>query len=327
MISNFFSPNGEPAIKQALLDRHDLQWVFAAFYGLTLPLLIMHFFAADFLQKVPLDVLLFILLGLSHFLITCSLYLSKDHFRYFNSSWQRRGIYFGMPLIFITFYCSIQWATVGKEEVATTLRLVNDFHWTRQSFGVALLIGGAGIANSRKILNAFFYLSGFFLSLSLFFENHLVWIAGIMLCFLGLAYLKRKSLSPEIRIYLLLQALAFCIACIDERLYLIALSMHYVEYHILMAKRRPIRPAANPSCPEFFHRWSSYAILLIFTILAAQLLNYANQPPPRWNSTMAAAANAIFAIHFFLDAFIWRFKNSFYQSEFAGILSQTRGGS
>src|SRR5690348_6326411 len=62
--------------------------IFAAFVVITLPLTVLALTAPDSQLLFRLEVLYLIALGLTHFVITPTIYLQSSNLRYFNSSWR-----------------------------------------------------------------------------------------------------------------------------------------------------------------------------------------------------------------------------------------------
>jgi hypothetical protein len=118
-------------------------------------------------------------------------------------------------------------------------------------------------------------------------------------------------------VYLILQATCAASAVYDTRLYLTALVMHYVEYHAIMWPRLFRSP---PSATHFVDR--VFGLLrprpwLFYIALGALVIGYELrgewQPSTPSTTFFVHIFDGIFAVHYFVEAFLWKFRNPFYQ--------------
>jgi hypothetical protein len=123
------------------------------------------------------------------------------------------------------------------------------------------------------------------------------------------------------------QSASAALAMYDTSLYIFFLTMHYVEYHVLMAPRcfdTPLDP--NSGADRLFgrirrHRLVFYALIILVAGVANFLIistmgtyvtrSWSSWPTP--SRIMLALFNGLFVTHYFLEAFIWRFSDPFYR--------------
>jgi hypothetical protein len=118
--------------------------------------------------------------------------------------------------------------------------------------------------------------------------------------------------------YFSMQALSGACAVYDTRLYVVGLTLHYVEYHVMMKRRcfapppagelgavdrvyRPLR--VNP--PLF------YALLLALVVLF-ELRNHVGTLPAT-TTFFVHIFDGIFLVHYVIEAFLWRFREPYYR--------------
>ncbi len=127
--------------------------------------------------------------------------------------------------------------------------------------------------------------------------------------------------------YLMFQSASSGLAMYDTSLYIFCLTMHYVEYHVLMAPRcfdTPLNP--NSGTDRLFGLFRHNRILFYaMIILLAGIANFmilstmGTYVTRSWNSwptpsrIMLALFNGLFVTHYFVEAFLWRFSNPFYR--------------
>src|SRR5262245_46316917 len=71
--------------------------ILATFLVLTVPLAVLVSLAPDTPQVRGLQIVYLCCLGLTHFVLTPTIYLQSANLRYFNSSWRNRVLYFVVP--------------------------------------------------------------------------------------------------------------------------------------------------------------------------------------------------------------------------------------
>ena len=136
-------------------------------------------------------------------------------------------------------------------------------------------------------------------------------------------------------VYLLFQTASAGLAMYDVSLYFFFLTMHYVEYHVLMAPRcfdTPLDP--NSGTDRLFGRLRRNRILfyamiilvagianfMIFSTMGTYVTrNWSSWPTP--TRIMLAVFNGLFVTHYFVESFIWKFSNPFYRQSLSPLYS------
>lgn len=232
--------------------------------------------------------------------------------------------------------------------IATIVRCLDFNHFAGQTFGVLQIVKShsrAVFRTSQRHLERLFLLSAGVLQVETQFisggridlSNTLVlltaslafvFFAGVSIRFLGA--LARQGSNRGIWIpfgYFLAQASCTIGAAIDIRLYGPALAIHYVEYHLLITQRMMHAELDR-------NRWSDRALLLFLKkpgFLAAAAMVFSvfmytiftrkagmgpifDQLPTTLQFTYNMS-NGIFFMHYFVESFVWKFKNPFYREE------------
>jgi hypothetical protein len=242
--------------------------ILGAFVVFTLPLTYLALTDPDSPLLLQLELAYMLGLGVTHFVITPTIYLQSSNLRHFNSSWRNRLIYFAIPVsIFVVFdlYRALELAILlplADVVFRLTIRAVDFQHFSRQSFGVLQLFkarAGAKFPSWQRRAEYWFawavvavllvtYLRGGRLDTDV--HPGLVaahWLFAAILAGLGLTILTGivvtartadrpgRLLAPAC--YFILQTGSALLAAYSTALYGIALAMHYVEYHVLMLPR------------------------------------------------------------------------------------------
>lgn len=112
--------------------------ILLTFFVVTLPL-------ALFVWRQPNHMMLWVyiwLFGMTHFVLTFSIYFNSRNLQYFNASWKNRLIYFLLPLAFFIVFDLFHASRIGVTFPAFAIfflgaiRLFDFNHLNRQSFGV-----------------------------------------------------------------------------------------------------------------------------------------------------------------------------------------------
>ncbi len=242
--------------------------IFAAFALITLPLTVLALTAPDSQLLFRLEVAYLITLGLTHFVITPTIYFQSSNLRFFNSSWRNRLIYFAIPVsIFVAFdlYRALDVALLLPMldvTVGLAIRALDFQHFTRQSFGVLQLFKArAGVKFPAWQRRAEYWFT--WTTVAVLLVTYLrggradgdahpelvpvhyalaAVLAGLGLAIVtGIAVTARRAERPGRLVapaaYFLLQTASALLAAYSTALYGIALAMHYVEYHVLMLPR------------------------------------------------------------------------------------------
>ncbi len=142
-----------------------------------------------------------------------------------------------------------------------------------------------------------------------------------------LGHRPRQAWLPPL--YFALQAISAAAAVFETRLYIVALAMHYVEYHVIMHPRcfeSAFDPASRLDRAFAFVRARPglfYGVLAAI-VLAFELRSYA--PAGLSPSTRMAvhAFDGIFFVHYFLEAFLWKLSDPFYRRTLAPLYLDAR---
>lgn len=134
--------------------------------------------------------------------------------------------------------------------------------------------------------------------------------------------------------YFAFQSASALFAIISLPLYLAALAMHYVEYHVLMVPRTLHIPLDETSRIDRIYgkirsqRWLFYSIVfglaLIVTMLSYAGMGVMGRTPQSLTKpfdylVMIAVFDGLFVFHYFIEMFIWRFSDPHYRQALAGL--------
>jgi hypothetical protein len=297
-------------------------------------------------------------LGLTHFVLTPTIYLQSSNLRYFNGSWRNRIIYFAIPIVIFLFfdlYATFQVAAlfpVVAMIVRTGVRTLDFQHFSRQTFGVLQLYKARSGCKFPVWIKRVESLYSFALTLLLLttflrggkfaldnFAGIVVGLAagglfGMMAMGFGLAFLRstnqRNVLLPLA--YFLFQTGAALLATYNLAFYGLALAMHYVEYHLLMAPRcfngkldsgRPVdRVFGFVRANKFvfyslliFVAFIVFVFTVDFTAMLGMLGGTAENGREGQSTSLLLFAlfDGLFVFHYFLESFIWRFSEPYYK--------------
>jgi hypothetical protein len=344
---------GSPRPQSGFLQRPWIPWlILGSFLVLTLPLCVLASHSDDFLQPGSLGWLYVCGLGTTHFLITLTIYLQSANLSYFSSSWQKRVLYFLVPVaifLFFDLYRALQVAVLLPAVdvlVRAAIRFLDFQHFNRQSFGVFQLFKGRtrGFPAWVRGLESWYF---FGLTVLLFLSfltggrfdgaNLGTWLVLLPIagCFLVLlaAYLRawqratnRWALTAALA-YFLMQSAAAALAIADTALYLFCLAMHYVEYHVLMYPRC-FHTALDTrhTVDRCFARLRSNrmlfygalggvaALVTLFTWLGmGQLIQRDGGTAGAGYLALIAVFDGLFVFHYFVEALIWKFSEPHYR--------------
>jgi hypothetical protein len=222
-------------------------------------------------------------------------------------------------------------------------------HLGRQSFGVLQIFkrqsGVLFPALMRRLEQAFFWVLPVMQAQTTFLgegrfagQSRLVWatlaLAGVLLAailIIGLTARRPEGRGPLARAiplaYLCMQTASQCLSVANMRLWPAGDAVHYAEYHALMYRRvvRPGQSEARGWPDRLMNRLRRfpavfYAMLLVISAFAVCF--YTNRfgvrawvdRGPMPFAVVLHLLNGIFLFHFFVEAFIWKFRNPFYQS-------------
>jgi hypothetical protein len=332
--------------------------ILAAFVVLTLPLALLWSYDPDSPRIRSIMLVYLIGLGLSHFVLTPTIYLQSSNLRYFNGSWRNRIIYFAIPVVIFLFfdlYATFQVAVlfpIVAMIVRTGIRLLDFQHFSRQTFGVLQLYkvrSGCKFPGWLKRVETLYYFALSLLLLTTFVGGGkfaLDNIAGVVLALtvaalfgvmatgFGMALL-RSANRREVFLplaYFLFQTGAALFAAYNLAFYGLALAMHYVEYHLLMAPRC-FSSKLDSSRPvdQLFgilrgNKFIFYSLLIFvafvvfvctvdFTAMLAMLQGTTESSRDGQSASLLLFAlfDGLFVFHYFLESFIWRFSEPYYR--------------
>jgi hypothetical protein len=283
-------------------------------------------------------------LGTSHFFLTLAIYLSRTHLQHFTSTPQRALLYFGLPIAIFGFLAWV--ASSGIREAYPTqiaylfafIRLLDFYHVGRQGFGMlqlwkrpleALPPWTRGAENTFFVGAALmqwqtFWVGGQFPGDRI---EGMLPAAALAVLFVSIATAYARQIAAGggrpaqlAFAYFVVQALCSAAAVYRTWLYLTALAVHYLEYHVIMYPRC-FRPEAVPEATnarrEGWLGWIRarplvfYALLVPLPILVE--LRNSIQAGSRPLTFLIHIFDGIFVVHYVMDAFLWRFGNPFYR--------------
>jgi hypothetical protein len=328
--------------------------ILSSFLILTLPLCVLSLTSPGLLERYYAKPLFIWLLGTTHFVITLTIYVQSRNLRYFNSTWKNRALYFLIPagiFIFFDLYSAFQFAIVAPafdRLFRAGIRLMDNHHVTRQSFGVTQLFkkrsGGAFPSWMRPAEDGYFHVLTALLLLTFFAGGRFNGANPLMLLGVAiaaplflvvLAGFARAWKGSEDRgavlaalTYFLMQSGSTALGIYQTQLYIYCLAMHYVEYHVLMVPRCFSTPldSSNPTDRAFGrlrrNRWLFYGVLLIIAGIATYttwiamgwLINKSWNDWPAPYRVLLALFDGLFVFHYFVEALIWKFGNPFYRA-------------
>ncbi|HMI94243.1 MAG TPA: hypothetical protein VK509_22885 [Polyangiales bacterium] len=319
--------------------------IFGSFFVVFLPLWLLQWLP-NFVAVVPYLALAHAVgLGTSHFFVTLAVYVSRENRAYFASSARNQLVYFAAPLAILAFFAWAEGSGLRTRDpllagyLFGALRFLDFFHVGRQSVGMLQLwkrpVAAALPSWSRRAENAFFVGmavmqwqtfrvggsfgtddSSFTLPSSALF---------VLFAVIALSYVRAveklgagAGRAPWLALaYFAMQALSAAVAVYDTRFYLAALTLHYVEYHVIMAPRCfgavPERvPADRPAALLRAHPLAFYAVLLA-VVSAFELRNHVSGPLTGSTQYFVHLFDGIFFVHYFIEAFLWKFGTPYYR--------------
>jgi hypothetical protein len=328
--------------------------IFGSFFVVFLPLWLLQW-QPNFVELLPYFAMAHAVgLGTTHFFVTLALYVSRENRAYFASSLRNRLVYFAVPAALFAFFAWAEGSGLRASQPVLAgylfgvLRFADFFHVGRQSVGMQQLwkrpLRTSLPAWSRHAENAFFVgmaamqwltfrRGGQFASDEL---SSIVPAAALFLLFaiIALSYVRAverlgdaAGRAPWIALaYFAMQGLSAAVAVYDTRLYLAALTLHYVEYHVIMAPRcfREPRPRARqehadrPAALLRAHPIAFYVILLA-VVLVFELRNHVPGSIAPSTRYFVHLFDGIFFVHYFVEAFLWKFGTPFYRERLAPL--------
>lgn len=324
------------------------------------------------------------LFGMTHFVLTLTVYLQWDNLRHFAGSWRNRALFFGLPVAIFVLFDLLHAGRVGVSFPVFALwfwgavRLLDFNHFNRQSFGVYQLFKSRTrvrfTPRLKRAENLFFgaltlllfvtFLSGGLAPvlqpggpLSVWDGKGIVepvlptgaaqWaFAGLGVialslggwCVAGLVRQWRAGGKPAglglALGYFGVQTAAALMATVSFPLYVAALAVHYVEYHVLMYPRCfHSRLDASARVDRWFGKLRASRVVFYAAVLAAAGLvtacaaagmgSMGRYPEvfnePRGYLVLIAAFDGLFVFHYVVEMFIWRFADPHFKRQLAGL--------
>ncbi len=240
---------------------HPAFLILASFLVLTVPMCVLGVIDPEWVRRYYLKPVFLWLLGVTHFVVTLTIYFQSSNLRYFAATWKNRLVYFLIPIAIMVFFdlyaaldLSIAWPALNIVVLAG-VRFAENAHVCRQSYGVTQLFKRRAeqlYPPWMKDLEYYYFwvMTGVLWLTFLaggFDRRNLVVVAGAALMVAMLVGLlvghaltwqhtrDRAVVAPCC--YLMFQTGSAALAMYDMSLYIFCLAMHYVEYHVLMAPR------------------------------------------------------------------------------------------
>jgi len=234
---------------------------------------------------------------------------------------------------------------------SSAVKALDYLHVARQSFGVLQLfrapVAHAFPASQRRFDNAFFvsmaalqqltFLNGVRNGNPEFSLNPLsaglFVIAAVCLLAIVMNFVRAATRTPDRRTwlgsfgYFTLQAASAALPIARAGLYTASLAMHYVEYHVIMFPRLFRHAAAREErgATSWLQR-HAVAFYLLATVVAIVISRDVLWEPisSRFGPTQSLwflfnVLNGMFVAHYFLEAFIWKFRDPYYRRTLAPL--------
>lgn len=330
-----------------LLRKWPVAVILSSFFVITIPLCLLDIMV-DRESGWSIGVAYFAVFGISHFLLTFTVYCQSANLRHFCSSRTRMVGYFLLPLlIFLAFdlyralEVAILWPVVDFG-VRIVIRLVDFQHSARQSYGVLQLFKSRASGYfwwQRSVENHYFSTMTLLMFVTALsggrFSDHpvslIVTTVGVLLGSAALcghmATCLRSSGRSLVPVgYFCLQSACLWMSAYRTELYACALAMHYVEYHLLMAPRcfqTQLDPTSRVD--RIFgmartHKVFAYGLLLLtagiithFTWLGMGTAASASVSGPLGFRMLVSLFDGLFVFHYVVDTMIWKFSVPYYR--------------
>ena len=342
--------------------------------------------AAELLDpQGPLSWLFVWVFGMTHFVLTFTIYLTAANLRYFAANWRNALVFFAAPVAILVGMDLVHAFKLGARFLLFAglfwgaIRLFDFYHLNRQTFGVLQMFKGrtrvSFPAGLRKLENAH-CVSGVLLLMTTFLAGgvsplaladgwltvvaadvpdgptlapvgvlQVAWVGlaaanvGLFAAVLaGVARTRRLAGGGPgfgaVAAYLTFQSVGVWAAAAYLPLYLAALAVHYVEYHVLMVPRcfhAPLDPAHRIDRAFGWVRRQPILFYTLLLVLAAVALagsvagmgvmgrSPATLAKPFGYLALIAVFDGIFVFHYFVEMFIWRFSDPHFRKSLSGL--------
>jgi hypothetical protein len=327
--------------------------ILGSFFALTVPLSVLAVLDGKLLARWHVLPIYVWAAGVTHFVLTITVYLQSRNLHYFASTWKNRALYFLVPagiFLFFDLYAAFSVAAtlpLFDNAFRRSIRFLDFHHVTRQSYGVTQLLKGSirqpFPAWMRKAENAYFWSLTFLLLLVFWFggkfdvnERELCVLAAVVAgLFLVVLFgfwqtwrksTRRRELFVPL-VYVVLQSLSAWLGVFRTELWAFGLAMHYVEYHVLMVPRCFDTPLDSTSATDRafarLRRSKSVFYLALFAVAGGiTWLTWSAMGPMIVREqqsgggayvALIALFDGIFVVHYFVESLIWRFRVPFYR--------------
>jgi hypothetical protein len=346
-------PDTRPYFQRPLI----ILLVLGSFWAITLPLAGL---LASGLWPETVGAIVFaygIILGRTHFFVTLSIYLRRENLEYFRSTRWTRLVYFGVPSLLLLGIFAIDGLRLSTRFTAfffvfnILVRWADFTHVCRQHYGVFQIFRGQSGGTFPKwtapAVNAFFMCMALMQTQTFLRDAHGVdWalpraiglaVAGglgvAVTVAMVLAWLRTANRAALVvpTVYLLSQAAGAALVLYRVEFYTVTLAMHYVEYHLIMVPRCFAAPLDETSRVDRVMAWLRrhkpifYAGLLGLALwVTVWGLVWARQPDTSRIHAFGALFNGIFLVHFFIEAFIWKFSNPYFRRTLSPLYFPSR---
>jgi hypothetical protein len=134
--------------------------------------------------------------------------------------------------------------------------------------------------------------------------------------------------------YFLFQGTSASLAAWRTEFYTASLAMHYVEYHVIIFPRlfsSPLNPESRVDRVSGWmrrHKIVFYGLLVLLACFVSRELwpsiaDRAGSPQAPW--LLFNLLNGIFVTHYFIEAFIWKFREPFYRKSLGPLYFPQQG--
>ncbi len=323
--------------------------VIGSFFALTLPLCAyLTLLSGGQTQKiigmpVPMQIY-FVGLGVTHFVLTFTVYLSAENRRHFTSTARNALVFWVLPLAPFAFLAA-WWGfaldarfVLATTAVAIVIRALDFQHVSRQGFGVLQLIKGSARARlprwSTRTENGHFLGLAALLLWTFVHEQTLdigSWVSWLLIawtvtCFMATltayaiafrAGADRRELGAAL-FYLCVQTAALSLAIFHFAFYACALAIHYVEYHLVMG-RRALRVPAQPGDNVLHALQRSPALLYVGLLLMSMAWFGIGRMQGTFvdasitKRTLVHIFDGLFVFHYVVEMSIWKFSDPYFR--------------
>jgi hypothetical protein len=327
--------------------------ILGSFFFLTIPLCLLCGADQGNFSHWSIGLIYLCALGMTHFVITLTLYFQEANLRHFWSSRVNRITYFAVPVsifLFFDLYHALGVAAtfpVLDLLLRYAVRLLDFQHFGRQGFGVLQLFrkrSGCLFPEWTKRAENYHFGALTLLMFLTYFSGGVFradrWFLLVMLAIVvglfvwnlaGFAVTWQRGgrgawlVAPLA--YFLLQTASAGLAAYSTALYGFALAMHYVEYHVLMVPRCfHTRLDGASRTDQIFgrlrrHRVLFYGLLLTIAIAITRLtwlgmgalIEASDGSGTVGYRMLISIFDGLFVFHYFIESKVWKFGDSFYR--------------